>query len=140
LNNLFIVNCLGQEQLKWLWVPTITELPSLLDWTHQQTGHGRRDVMLRMLGEQYWWSNMRTPIEKFLAACTQCEDWRPSKAIAPPMPIVAKTRTERVIFDYSFVKLPDGRERWMLLFIILLRNLSGNVPSSMPILQMWYGL
>jgi hypothetical protein len=70
--------------------------------------------MLSLLKEQYWWPNMRKPVEEFLLTCTTCSDWRPSKAIAPPMPIVPQTRTERVMFDYAFVKLPDGRERWML--------------------------
>jgi hypothetical protein len=48
------------------------------------------------------------------------------------MPIVAQTREERVIFNYSFIKLPDGCERWMLLWSNTYRNTNGeNVVTFM---------
>jgi hypothetical protein len=70
--------------------------------------------MLLKLSDTYWWRNMRGPVERFLSNCSDCQEWRPSRAVAPPLPIVPLTRTERVIFDYAYVKLASGKAKWML--------------------------
>lgn len=75
---------LGEDTVKQLVIPS-TEVETALKLVHDmpQAGHPGRDRTLTAARRKYYWPTMRIDIERYVAQCTSCAQFKGSTKTAP---------------------------------------------------------